>query len=401
MQHNSKIIYSCVSCKGGHLRVSAIISLFIILFVLAFVTVSWAKGNDPSTFAGVELKIANEKVPAGGMLQIQVSITEPKPIMKGRQRVAFSSPSLGSVTGINLFSPAGDVSGVAVRSGKAVKFFFSSPLASFGTDADYPVMTMAIPVLATALPGQTAALKLDPTFSTWTDASSTNYPVNLKSGVLTVEGTFSVSNISPGSGVVPAGVPIAISGIGFRKNLVVKVKDAKMARSTFVNSNLIQITLATSINMENRRVQVQDPGTNETAVYFSYQRPTSLGASSHTLVANSYALFARKKRTLGYFRSVLSGTAFTALSLQNLASTSTTARLDLLTVPGGNVITSKVVALGANTRITRDLREFFPTAVPDNSTEVKVTSTAPIHMLGLVGDDATGAVLPVAPSATP
>jgi hypothetical protein len=148
-------------------------------------------------------------------------------------------------------------------------------------------------------------------------------------------------------------------------------------------------------------VQVQDPGTNETAVYFSYQRPTSVGASSHTLVANSYALFARKKRTLGYFRSVLSGTAFTALSLQNPGSASTTARLDLLTVPGSTVITSNVVTLGANTRITRDLREFFPTAVPDNSTEVKVTSAAPIQMLGLVGDDATGVMLPVTASAKP
>jgi len=380
------------------MRVSVIIPLFITLFVLLFVSGAWAKG---STFAGVELRIANEKVPSGGILQVKVFITEPKPIMKGRQRVAFASPLLGSAIGINLFSPAGDVSGVAVSSGKTLKFFFNSPLASFGTDADYPIMTMAIPVLTTALPGQSAALKLDPTFSTWTDANLNNYPVELKSGVLTIGGTFSISNISPGSGIVPAGVPIAISGIGFRKNLAVKVKDAKVASSTFVSSSLIRITLTTSTNMENRRVQVQDPGTNETAIYFSYQRPTSVGASSHKLVANSYALFARTKRKLGYFRSVLSGTAFTALSLQNLGSASTTAHLDLLTVPGGNVITSKLVTLGVNTRITRDLREFFPTAVPDNSTEVRVTSTAPIHMLGLVGDDVTSVMLPVAPSATP
>src|SRR5215813_12422995 len=250
MQHDSKTKCWCVSCKGRSMRDSAI-PLFITLFVVLFVSWAWAKGDDPSTFAGVEPKIANEKVPAGGMLQVKVFITEPKPIMKGRQRVAFSSPLLGSASGINLFSPAGDVSGVAVRSGKALKFFFNSPLASLGTDADYPIMTMAIPVLATALPSQTAALKLDPTVSTWTDSNSNNYPVALKSGVLTIGGTFSVSNISPGSGVVPAGVPIAISGLGFRKNLAVKVKDAKLASSTFVNSSLIRITLTTSINMEN------------------------------------------------------------------------------------------------------------------------------------------------------
>lgn len=372
------------------------------LFTLLFLNGALASAQeDTGTFAGVGLRIADERVPAGGMLQVKVFTTEPKPITKGRQKVSFASPLLGSSVGINLFSPAGDVSGVAVSSNKTQKFFINSPLSSFGTNIDYPLMTLAIPVLATALPGQQATLKLDPTFATWTDPNGHNYPVELKSGVLTIGGTFSISNIFPGSGVVPAGTPIAISGKGFRNSLAVKVKEATVASSTFVSSSLIRITLTTSVNMENRQVQIKDPKTNETATYFSYQRPAIAGASSHKLVASSYALFQRAKRRLGYFRSVLSGTAFTALALQNLGSTATTVRLDLMTKPGGTVITSRTVSLGANTRFTRDLRELFPTAVPDNSTEVRVNSAAPIQMLGLVGDDATGVVLAVDPVSTP
>src|ERR1044071_515326 len=58
------------------------------------------------------LKILNEKVPAGGMLQMKLTVTEPKPILKGNQRLNFSSTFLGAPAGIHLDSPKGDVSGV-------------------------------------------------------------------------------------------------------------------------------------------------------------------------------------------------------------------------------------------------------------------------------------------------
>jgi hypothetical protein len=44
-------------------------------------------------FVGVELTIPNETVPPGGMLQLKMQITEPKPILKGGQSTTFSSTS--------------------------------------------------------------------------------------------------------------------------------------------------------------------------------------------------------------------------------------------------------------------------------------------------------------------
>jgi hypothetical protein len=38
---------------------------------------------DPAAVTPLGLKVMNEKVPSGGMLQLKLSVTEPKPILKG------------------------------------------------------------------------------------------------------------------------------------------------------------------------------------------------------------------------------------------------------------------------------------------------------------------------------
>ena len=390
------------SCNAGSRFTLSVLGLavFSVIFLVSF-PISGLGQDAGVTFNGVGLKIADETVPPGGMLQLKVFVTEPKPIMKARQMVSFTSTSLGTARGINLFSPAGDVSGVAVSSGKRMKFYINSPLSTLGTDPDYPVLTMAIPVRPTAVPGQQVNLTLDSSLSSWFDPALTNYPVELQSGVLTVGGTLSISNVFPGSGVVPAGTAISISGKAFQPSSQVKVKEATVATSQFVSANQIRFTLTTALDMESKQVQVKNPSTNETATYYSYQRPAILGTSAHLLVAKSYALFARSTWKLGYFRPVLSGTVFSGLALQNLSSTGATVQLDLLSKPGGTVIARQSVALAANSRITRDLREFFPSVSPASGTELRMTSPIPVQMLGLAGDDSTGIVLGVDPSPIP
>src|SRR5580698_10127603 len=75
-----------------------------------------AHGGTP---AAVDLSVLSPTVPAGGLVQMQVFITEPKPILKGKQGVrsgtkaaiaeAAASP-LGPVRDAALFSSGGDVS---------------------------------------------------------------------------------------------------------------------------------------------------------------------------------------------------------------------------------------------------------------------------------------------------
>src|SRR5689334_5982708 len=64
-------------------------------------------------FMGVSLDAPDQTVPPGGLLQMQVFVTEPNPILKGSQRAGFSSKAaiaspLGSVRDVAMFSPNGD-----------------------------------------------------------------------------------------------------------------------------------------------------------------------------------------------------------------------------------------------------------------------------------------------------
>ena len=353
---------------------------------------------DPAAVTPLGLKVMNEKVPPGGMLQLKLSVTEPKPILKGNQRVRYASAFLGPVRGIHLFSPPGDVSGVAVLENGDAQVYFSSPLTSFGTNLDYPVLTIAMPVLPSATVGKKVNLVLDGVNSTWLDPASKPYPVELKSGVLTIGGSISVSDVIPGAGVVPAGTPITINGVGFPPDAVVQVEHAAVSSFQFVSPSQIRITLSAATDLESRRIRVKKPSTNETATYYSYQRTTAVGTSTHALMASSYPLFSKATWKLAYFKPVVSGSAFTGLALQNQTPAAVSVKLELLNNKGVR-IAMKSIALPGRSRIVRDMKEFFAKAV--TGTELRVTSPVAIQMLGMMADDASKIVLPVAPSTTP
>jgi hypothetical protein len=353
-------------------------------------------------FAGVELTIPNETVPPGGMLQLKMQITEPKPILKGGQKAAFSAPFLSPVQGIALFSPAGDASGTALLSNGRAQFSLHSPIFDMGNNIDYPILTIAMPVKATAIPGQTAALNLDPSFSQWIDPTGQIYPVLLTNGTVTVGGTLSISNIVPGGGVVPAGTKIAILGMGFQPDSKVQVNEAILATQTYVSSTEIDVTLTTDVNMTSRRVRVTKPSTNELATYYSYQRVKSAGKSANPLLAAAVALFAQSRWTVAYFKPVLNSSQFTGLALQNETAIPAYVRLKLF-APNGTVLATYSLAVQPGRRISRDLREFFLGVVPATGTtlKVKVTSGPPIQVLGLLGDSVLRTVDPVDPSPKP
>ena len=106
-------------------------SLFSMCFGAVLLVASFA----PSASAQVTplgLAIADQTVPAGGTAQIQLFTTEPKPILKGGQRMGFSSKMLGPVQGMGAYSPAGDVSAVAVTSNGSQRSTSARPSLRWG-----------------------------------------------------------------------------------------------------------------------------------------------------------------------------------------------------------------------------------------------------------------------------
>lgn len=369
-------------------------------FFLVFVAAGPSLMAVEPPFVGVELTIPDETVPPGGMLQLKVQITEPKPISKGGQKSRFQAQFLGPVQGIALFSPAGDAAGTAVLSKGAAQFSLSSPAFSMGTNIDYPILTIAIPVKPTAMPGKTAALTLDPSLSRWVDPTGADYPVLTTDGLLTVGGTISISNIIPGGGIVTAGTKISILGLGFQPDSKVQVNEAILASQTYVGPNEIDVTLTADVDMTARRIRVKNPATNEQATYYSYQRTSDMGKSKHALVAATVPLFAQNTWSLAYFKPVLNGSQFSGIALENPTALPVKVSLRLY-ASNGSLLKTHNVKLLPGKRFTRDLVELFTGVVPGNGTSLKVTSPVAIPMLGLFGDDTLGTVDPVAPSATP
>jgi hypothetical protein len=351
-------------------------------------------------FAGVSLDLASQTVPPGGLLQMQVFITEPKPILKGGQKASFSARAalvspLTTVRDGALFSPAGDVDGVAVLGPGTIQVTFNSPLTSFGTDLDTPVMAFALPVSAASTNGQKVPLTLDPASAQWFDPSGQQYPVELKSGTLTVGGKTSVTDVVPGAGLIPAGTIISIKGLGFQPTSKVSVNNAVVATTKFIGSTEIQITLTQSFDIEGERVRV-DTG-SERVEYYPYQRTTQAGKSTHPLVAASFPLFAHTTWTQAFFHPVLQGTTFSGIALQNLNASVATVTLQLFSSVGG-LLATRTISLPTNTRMVRDYAEVFPGQVAGNGTTVKVTSNVAVELLGLLGDDALSTVSPVEPA---
>ena len=350
-------------------------------------------------FNGVSLDVPDATVPPGGTLQLQVFITEPKPIKRGKQRLPVQDPSVGQATGAALFSLGGDVCGVAVLTKNSANVYFSSPLFSYGEGTDTPVMIFTRPVASDAPIGHTVNLNLDLKTAQWYDPNGNLYQLEGKSGLMTVGGTLSISDVEPGYGTVPVGATITVTGIGFQPDSVVDVNNAIVATTKYIDSTKIQITLTTAINIEGTRVRVTNQSPRERVEFFPYPHATPLGASKHALVKASYPLFSHDTWSLAYFRPLVQGTQFTGLALQNLNPTSASVRVSLYS-GSGVLLGTRAATLASGTRISRDLQEIFPGQVT-TGTVVRVTSNPAIEMLGLQGDDASGEVLPVIPSPQP
>lgn len=381
-------------CSAGIVGSRAYPVLLVLALSVVVAYVAQAHGQVP-----IELVVSNETVPPGGMLQLKVSLTEPKPIRKGSTQLAFASPVMGQVQGLSIYSLAGDAIGAAVVRGGNVKMIVTSAQLDYGMDLDTPVAAISIPVLSTALPGQTVNLTLDPK-SVWLDPNGNPYPTLVTQGMLTVGGTLSISNVVPGGGVAPVGSTVRVLGMGFQPDSKVDINEVLTSSTHFVSSKEIDVVLAADTQMDGRRVRVENPSSKEMAVYFSYPRTKPLGQSAQPLLAKTEPLFSRVLYTKGYYRTV-AGTTFLGVAVRNSNNTqSANVKIKLFSA-ANTLLGSTSVVLAPATRFSRSVWELFPNITPANNLIVKVASDLPVGMLGLLGDTNTKTVAPLAPTSTP
>ncbi len=384
------------------------------LVFLAFISLMYADGGVKNTSDGgsgggdgggggggtqpanqLEIDPANATVPPGGVFQIQLSLTEPRPLGKGSSGLLASSANLGTAMGAAINSPSGEACGVALATSGGYQLSVVSPDGTLGTTTttttNYPIIVLSLPVKTSATVGSTTSVGLNINGAVYLDPLGNPYPLEFKSRTLTIGGSVSISNVLPGGGSVAAGSTISILGMGFSPTSLVQVSGANVVTTNFVSSSQLNITLDRAVTLDGASVQVTSNG--QTVTYFSYLRAADSGPSSQPLLAAADPLFSLLTYTKASLPWTSSATTFTGLALQNGSSSAVSVTLQLLSSTN-QVLKTVGVSLASQTKMTRDLAEFFGPP-PAGASTVTIQSTGPIQLLGIQGDTSAGTLTPV------
>jgi hypothetical protein len=366
--------------------------LFAIIIASGLPAFAVSAPPSPDVFAGVSLKILNAAAPPGSGFQMQVTLTEPKPILIGSS-VFGLSPRL-SVRGVVL--PASpDAAGAAVRTPNGLALRFVSPSGDFGLSTVAPIIAVTLAVSASTPLGATAPLTLDANASTWTGPLGL-YPQEIKPGTFLAKHVLAITDVLPGGGLLPAGSTISVLGVGFERGAVVEIDGTTIVSATFVSATRVDAVTGTPLQLDGKKVSVRNPD-HARSIYYSYLRAASLGTSRRPLLAATDAVYPVTPLTFAAFPAAAkSATSFVGLALQNPSAQAAQVTVQLRTAAG--VTASRVLTIPARTEIAREVSELFSGIVPGPDAVIAVSASLPVQMLSLLGDETAGTVTPVLPT---
>jgi uncharacterized protein (TIGR03437 family) len=355
--------------------------------------------------ASLALRVSNEIAPVGGWAQVKISASAPALITSGRIVVNFDPAVFGPIANVAVFSAAGDAGGVAVVVGESINVTFDSASAGIGQLPELPVLTVTIPVLASAATGTARAITIDPSQGPWTDENGNAYTVTATPGSVTVGGSLSVQSLSPGGGLQAAGTLVRIFGIGFTTATTVSIAGVSLASTRLAGQNEIDVTLGGAADLTGKPVVLTNPNSSQIEFFSSLPSVPTQAPVGDTVYQPLLSMQTWTSATVGF--SIHGG----AIALQNpnpvpvnvvLQSLGTNAPLAgeaTVTIPPGAL---QIYYTSAND----------PAISPGASVGVgfNAFSTLPIHIGGLafptddafvqVGGQSESAYIPVGASPT-
>ena len=338
-----------------------------------------------STPGAVSLKVSDEVVPRGGLVQMKVFVTEPKPISTGRGRI--SSPAIRTASGIALMSAGDDARGVAVISGSDLTLSVVSPGATLGMQSDYPILTVASRVPATTAAGAVFPFSIDPVAIQFRSSSGAVFPVDVEDGSYSVTAQgLGIDDVQPGSASLPTGSVVTITGRGFQASTRIRFNEVALAQTRFISANRIDVVLGQPARMHGMRIRAENPS-GPRVTYFSYQRTTRSGSSTFPVLQAAVPLLPTR-----FFTNtrVSLGSGTTGIAVQNIQKATATVAMDLLS-PSGLQIATITRSLPMNQFFLRSATELFQIGYPAGSS-VRVRSATPLQVMGVAlstGGDAT------------
>ena len=317
-----------------------------------------------------EVRTLNERVPAGGTVQVKYLLTQPRPITSGGWEISTFD---FAVNGIGITSPLGDAVGAGVVKNGKLTLSIVSPQSDYGTNLDYPFLTIAMEVPSSAAAGSTYTLDLaNAVVQTTTGTLTFTDP---KPGVLTVGGSVSVRGVYPGGGTYPAGTVITVRGNGFQPGTKISTK-MKTTQPVYVSANEMRFTLTAAATLDEQPLQVTNPDGSQ-VVYYSYLRGVLVRPPSVAVLQATEPVFGATTHSTATFRSsACAAGQDLAIAIQNPNAWPVSVAL---TNASTGVTSTEVLASGA--RLT-DTAASLTGAVGD----VVVSSTSPVQFIGLCVD---------------
>jgi hypothetical protein len=361
---------------------------FPLISAVALMLAFSATGPLAQDESGVSLRISQEFIPPGGIAQIKVDVTEPKPISTGGGRFSFST--LRAFDGIALGSPANDTYGVAVVHDGDIDVTVVSTSASFGTATDdYPMLTVDARVDPSLPFGVRLPVTADPAAISLLDPGGAVYETEIKNGFVRTARGLSIDDVIPGSANLPKGSVVTILGTGFTNRTEIKLNDTKLAATKFISSTRIDVVLGSAARMHGLRIRAENPS-GRRIEYFSYQRTTRLSPSVMPVFQDAVPLF---PDTAAAHASVSLSGANRGLALQNIASDLADVQV-LLRSAQGTLLASLNLSLPRNKYIVQEITELFQMDVPAGA-YAEVSASAPVQIMGIRVE--AGKATPVVP----
>jgi hypothetical protein len=370
---------------------------------------------------GLSLRIRDEAAPAGSVVQIKLDVTEPKPISTGRGKIRIRSTRANTVavlaeqiSGLSfnhvvLMNAGQDTYGVATVEPDGLSFDVVSPSSAFGTPVDMPILGIAATIGSSESNGSSFVLAIDPTAAGFRDPSGAVYPNEIQDGVLTVSsGAISISDVKPGSALVPAGGVVRITGANFTPDTRLDFNEVAIAQQSFISSTRIDVVLAQAALMHGRRIRARNDGDNgeqkSETEYYAWQRTSAAGASNDAIFGRIVPLFApatytdatvtlprrvsRRQRAVRPSRPGGTGSARSGFALQNLQAGNAVVSIELLDA-AGHPYAVNTVSIGPDQYLVREVGEVFGIVAPPSA--LRIRSNQPLQILGLTIDSSGNA----------
>jgi len=341
----------------------------------------------------LNFRVLDETAPAGSIVQMKVSTTEATPISGGRGWIRVDAVSFSRVEGIAIFARNGEAAGAAVVEGTdvAMTYVTTQPF----TD-EYPVLTVALRIREDAAAGSRAQFTLDPSWL-W-NLNGTRVRARVAPGTVTAGGSVAITDVVPGEGTFPAGTVVSVRGVGFSSLSRLRIDGIAVTSVEYVSPTEMQFTLREDGTLTGARLRVDNPDRSR-SIYYSYTRGIPAATSGRTLLSRTHAIFSgttRLQSTVGPIPDMTS-TQYFALALQNPDLTAADVTIEAYAADG-SLLQSSARSLPNGTRLTLELSELFEDVAPPPGASVRVTSSLPIEVMGLLCDEGTWTVTPWLPT---